>query len=267
MLQQSHSIISNQETLQKYLDLKYRKSICCCCWEYRSLSNRLEYRDFKHKNISDIQGFLTFCENYGPFPHKDIGVFSDIKALAEEYQNLKQDYDNKQITIHEILATLTFEMSPLRSEDEFLRIKKNAIDCEIQQNNHEGIYLKEKLLHIYRLWGTLGIFDSINFFKQFNVSSQSFIGNGEEIVYDCPLKNLNDLDTFQEMGSFYKELFIWMPKIMLLMAILISFCRPDFLTLIVFVMIHPFVRYRWRMEHYYSAIFMLFALIFLDVFW
>lgn len=180
---------------------------------------------------------------------------------------MKLEYDRKQITIPEALGTISFEMEVLRTEDMYLEMKRGSIESEELENIHEIMYLKGKLLHLHRLWGTLGVFDSVNFLKNFSVCKQGFIGSDHIVEWDSPLRNLKELDSFEEMGVFLKELFIWMPKFILLTTVLINFCRPDFLTVIAFLMIHPFLMFRWRMEHYYSAMFTVFCLIIFDVLW
>ena len=265
---QSKHISDNEKILNDFIDIKNKRDTFCCCCEYRGLRNRENYSKFKEFHYNDIKVFKNFIENYGPFEQRNHEIFKEIEDFGKNYETLKKDYDTKQITIQEIIGTMTFQLDILRSEDEYLRTKRKSIDCEIAQNSHENLFLKEKILHIHRLWGTLGILDSLNFFKNFSICTKTFIfGENENMLFESPLTNLPDLKTFQGITGFYSELFVWMPDIMLLLAILISFCRPDFLTLIVFIMIHPFTKYRWRLEHYYSTIFAIFIIIFFDICW
>ena len=267
ILQESKAIFSKEDNLKTYLGLKYKKETCCCCFDYRSLSNRREYQEFKKTHNESIFCFKAFCSTYGPFRNKDEKLFGDIRILSDEYQVLKQEYDKKEVTIPEILGTLSFDMDLLRTEEDYLRVRRLCFDHEIKHNDFEGLYLKEKLLHLYRLWGTLGVIDSLNFFKNFSVCVKTYIGLENNPVEDNPLNNLQKLKDYGEIGLFSKELFIWLPKVILLMAILISFCRADFFTVIVFAMIGPMTKFRWRLEHYYSAIFAIFWIIWLDIFW
>lgn len=287
ILQESHDLTSNEHLLKKYLELKHQKHSCCCCFEIRTLSDRKEFQVFKNDRAHDVFKFKAFCDTYGPFPHKNDGVFSDIAALSHQYHTLKKEYDEKEVTIPEKLGTLEFNLEVLRTEEDYLRIRRLGFDQEMKHNEFEMLFLKEKVLYIKRLWGTLGVLDSLNFFKNFSVCIKSYERPSiernyensaiiqsqphdlvyRELVNDDPLMNLERLKNYNKFGETQKELFHWVPKAILLMAILISFCRPDFLTVIIFIMIGSLTKFRWLQEHYHSAIFAVFCLVALDVFW
>lgn len=284
ILQESHDLTSKEHLFHEYLELKHRKHSCCCCFEIRTLSDMKEFQMFKTDKSHDVFKFKAFCDTYGPFPHKNKDVFSDI---SNQYRTLKKEYDEKEVTIPEKLGTLEFNLEVLRTEEDYLRIRRLAFDQEIKHNEFEMLFLKEKVLHIKRLWGTLGVLDSLNFFKNFSVCiktyekpnlERNYESNAiqsqppREILYrnvvnDDPLMNLERLKNYNKFGETQKELFHWIPKVILLMAILISFCRPDFLSVIIFTMIGSLTKFRWLQEHYYSAIFAVFCLVALDVFW
>ena len=283
ILQESNDLTSKEPLLNEYLKLKHRKQSCCCCFEIRTLSDRKEFQMFKIDKSHDVFKFKAFCDTYGPFHQKNQEVFTDIKALSNQYHTFKKEYDEKEVTIPEKLGTLEFNLEVLRTEEDYLRIRRLGFDQEMKHNEFEILFLKEKVLHIKRLWGTLGVLDNLNFFKNFSVCIKSYekpniARNYEnnaiiqsqpirEIVNDDPLMNLERLKNYNKFGETQKELFHWVPKAILLMAILISFCRPDFLSVIIFTMIGSLTKFRWLQEHYYSAIFAVFWLVALDVFW
>ena len=286
ILQESYDLTSKEYLLNEYLDLKHKKHSCWCCFEIRTLSDRKEFQTFKTDKAHDVFKFKAFCDTYGPFAHKNKEVFSDINALSNQYRTLKKEYDEKEVTIPEKLGTLEFNLEVLRTEEDYLRIRRLGFEQEMKHNEFEVLFLKEKVLHIKRLWGTLGVLDSLNFFKNFSVciktyerpniernyennaiQSQKGEIDPKEVVHDDPLMNLERLKNYKKFGETLKEVFHWIPKAILLMAILISFCRPDFLSVIIFTMIGSLTKFRWLQEHYYSAIFAVFCLVALDVFW
>lgn len=251
--------------LERYLQLKYDTNYCCCCcYEYRSSAHKQEYKELKEKYRKEIKHFLAFSQIYGPFSHLHL---EEVKNLVEEYRFLKTNYLDKQVTIPEVLGHITFELELLHSENEFLNIKRNSIKHEIMHNNHEILYLREKGLYLSRQWGTLGIIDSVNYFGNFSVCEKIFRIENDILVSDSPLKNLETINNIKEMGVCLAELFIWVPRLIILLSILINFGRADFFTIAIFLMMDPFLKKRWKMEHYYSSIFMIFCLIGLDIFW
>lgn len=253
-----------REHYQTYFDLKHKTHVCCCCCEYRSSHDKNEYKKYKKFFHNKIKPFFMFSETFGPFSFHDL---EEIKKFVEEYRRLKISYIDKQITNPEIMGTLNFELEVLPSEREFLEIKKYMIHQEISHNNQEILYLKEKLLYLYKQWGTLGIIDSANFYRNFSICHKAFRIENEKTVTDSPLKALEDIKNFKEIGTCMIETFIWIPRLILLLSILISYCRPDFLSVVTFLMITPYSRKRWKREHYYSALMSIFLILLMDVWW
>lgn len=274
---------ANQYNLERYLGYKQKRDICCCCFEYRSLKDRKELAEFKQDNRESIDQFKNFCIQFGPFKNKEISLFEEVRDLSQAYEGHKQEYDKKQLTLGEILGTMTFQMELLRSEDEYLHIREQTLKQEFKQNEFEMLFLKEKLLHLYKLWGTLGFIDSLNFFKNFSVCLKEYVaprklaeaiesdrdndGKKMNLIEDDPISNMQLLRNAKDFGYMERQLFHWIPNIILLMSIMICFCRPDFLTVLIFAMIRPLTRFRWQLEHYYSSMLAVFCLISFEILW